>query len=291
MSVGQGSITVHQKAPVIPAPAPPFALNSADNGLSVDPVTFEIVLGQNVGQVGDPAQLLNNREIPFNNFDLTFGIVGQRLARFSESLGQFIQLGDLDNFQPATLGGFLLLDPASGFASLTAGGNAASFFYRLQLDAFGLAQLGDTGSNGNGNNLTIDDANQRWDIGQRVATANLLLNFPAAGIGLSFFDSAGNNPFLLPDPATGGIAFMSAPDFAVQLALSDAANARLAQLGNVGGGNNGNIFTVDDANGLFDITNNALNAIVRINGVNGFTGVVAPVNTITVDGGIVTNVA
>lgn len=48
-------------------------VDSADNGLSLSGST--VVLGQNVGQVGDPAILLNSREIPMGGFTLTIGTV------------------------------------------------------------------------------------------------------------------------------------------------------------------------------------------------------------------------
>jgi hypothetical protein len=43
---------------------PPFVPTSADNGLSVDTVSGKIVLGNDIGDPGKPAQLLNPREIP-----------------------------------------------------------------------------------------------------------------------------------------------------------------------------------------------------------------------------------
>lgn len=42
---------------------PPFPAGAADNGLSVDPVTGLIVLGNDVGDATEPARLLNAREI------------------------------------------------------------------------------------------------------------------------------------------------------------------------------------------------------------------------------------
>lgn len=50
------------------SPGPPFLITSADNGLSVDPITFKIVLGQSIGAIGNPAQFLDDREIPMNGF-------------------------------------------------------------------------------------------------------------------------------------------------------------------------------------------------------------------------------
>ena len=311
MGQGQGSISVNQKAPVIPVPpppGPPFAAGSAINGLSLDPVLSAIVFGNDIGALGDPAQFLSDREIEMANFLFRFINAGNRQFVIDPLNGVY-QMGDIDaagndmgieindvaetivlgDLNGVASGMNLLMDNLLGGPQLEFGNNNGIFF-RANRNS-DLYQLGDIDADNNGNFVAVDDGIQEWSIGQRAAVTNLLLHKPSVGIGLSFFDSVGNNPFLLPDPATGGIAFMSAPDFATQVALSDAGSGRLAQLGNIGASNNGNVFTVDDNNNLFDITNTALNAVVRINGVNGFTGVVAPPLTITVDGGIVTNVA
>lgn len=51
----------------------PASLANADNGLSLSgPTLGNIHLGQNVGAVGNPGNLLNIREIPMNNFNLMF---------------------------------------------------------------------------------------------------------------------------------------------------------------------------------------------------------------------------
>lgn len=65
MNLG-GTLVTSQKKEivVIPPPGPPFTANSADNGLSVDPVGGEIVLGNDVG--GNSAALLSDRRIPMN---------------------------------------------------------------------------------------------------------------------------------------------------------------------------------------------------------------------------------
>lgn len=51
-------------------PGPPFAANSASNGLSVDPVTKQIVFGNDVG--GNAADLLKNRDLNFGSFGANF---------------------------------------------------------------------------------------------------------------------------------------------------------------------------------------------------------------------------
>lgn len=62
MSLGAPALTSNQKRE--PPNGPPFSPTSADNGLSVDTVTGHIVLGQDAGAPGDPAQLLSFRDIP-----------------------------------------------------------------------------------------------------------------------------------------------------------------------------------------------------------------------------------
>ena len=60
MGIGVISLQTSQKRE---QSGPPFASGSANNGLSVDTVGGHIVLGNDVGAVGAPAQLLSNREI------------------------------------------------------------------------------------------------------------------------------------------------------------------------------------------------------------------------------------
>lgn len=67
------------------------ALNNANDGLSVDASGLIARLGQPVGAAGDPAKLLENREIPFNNFSIklkdpvatTFGNLSPTQITFS----------------------------------------------------------------------------------------------------------------------------------------------------------------------------------------------------------------
>jgi hypothetical protein len=265
-----GTVTRENKKPAAGAP---FPSGSADNGLSVDSVTGRIVLGQDVGAVGDPGQLTSNREIPLQAFDFALGQVGSRRL-FIDQVGAFglDWLGDVDasgafgfavhvdnNNGIINLGdyngtftgmSFFMDDSARTFQMFD---NRGSYFF-VGNTAGGVFpadyQFGDIDDIDNGYALKMDNRNAatKWGIGQNTTTTNLLLNFPSVGIGLSFFDSNGANPFLLPDPGIGGIAFISAPDFTSQLALSDAGNGSLAQLGDVGVIGNGTILTVDENN-------------------------------------------
>jgi hypothetical protein len=262
-----------QRANKVPASGAPFTSGSADNGLSVDAVTGRIVIGQDVGAVGNPGQLTANREIPLQGFDFALGLVGSRRLLIDQN-GAFGQdwLGDIDG--AGAFGFSVHVDNNNGIINLgdyNGTFTGTSFFiddsgrtfqmfdnrgsyFLIANSALGVFpadyQFGDIDDVNNGYALKIDErtASLKWGIGQNTTNTNLLLNFPSVGIGLSFFDSAGTNPFLLPDPAFGGIAFISAPDFTSQLALSDGGNGSLAQLGDVGAIGNGTIITVDENN-------------------------------------------
>lgn len=67
MSAGQGSVTVNQKKDPIPIPGPPFAANSAYNGLSVNAGTGKIQWGQEFSGPPNPAALVSFQEIETNS--------------------------------------------------------------------------------------------------------------------------------------------------------------------------------------------------------------------------------
>lgn len=77
---GVAALSTNQKIdPVVfPPPAPPFDLNSAENGTSVHTVSRRIILGQPFGAAGNPAALLFDTEIP---------LAGRRLAIFDTAAG------------------------------------------------------------------------------------------------------------------------------------------------------------------------------------------------------------
>lgn len=92
MGQGQGSVTVNQLQPQSGAP---FTNGSAINGLSVTPAG-RIVLGQDIGAVGDPAILLSNREIPMGNF--TFSMINAGVPQLTiDPVTPIYALGDITN--------------------------------------------------------------------------------------------------------------------------------------------------------------------------------------------------
>lgn len=76
-----------------PPNSAPAVLNNANDGLSTDAATAKIAqLGQTVGRAGDPAILLEDREIPDGGFRLFFGKNDgvSNVIGFSTSLGIFV---------------------------------------------------------------------------------------------------------------------------------------------------------------------------------------------------------
>lgn len=63
------------------------------------------------------------------------------------------------------------------------------------------------------------------------------------------------------------------------------------KIGDVLNTHNGLFLNINDANGKAELRNTAGTSKIRINGVDGFTGTVTPVTSITVNGGIVTAVS
>lgn len=64
MSAGQGSLSFGS------LPQVPVTVPTANNGVTIS--GLDVVLGQNVGQVGNPAALTSIREIPLNGFGVSF---------------------------------------------------------------------------------------------------------------------------------------------------------------------------------------------------------------------------
>lgn len=305
----------------IPSGAP-FAAGSADNGLSIDPVTGKIVLGNDVGST--LAQLLSDREIPLNGFDLTIfqnaignGALFLQPDPIENTLSLSMQTGldSLGNFglfsvAPASLfgqagdaanGGTVEIDPVSARLShnvltrlvalppfpggVISAGNGSSDFLRLDI-ANQVYSIGDIDAAGNGVQLSVNDLNRVAKILDsagdmlsldRVADLYVLGDFSGVTSGTAIFIDAANPR----GEITSNAGSMLLVDQSIGLYL----------IGDFGGVGNGSLLAIDDTTSLFKINNTANNAVVEINGVAGFTGTVAAPGTITVDGGIVTNVA
>lgn len=106
-------VTFFQAAPVVP-------VQGADNGTSLSGTNVQ--LGQDVGAVGDPARLLNNRVIPLNTMRLlledsvagsSMQFVGQSFDIASPDPG--ITVGSSVSFQSVSIG----VDSTNGFGQIT----------------------------------------------------------------------------------------------------------------------------------------------------------------------------
>lgn len=136
MGIGGVSIVTSQKREQ--AAGPPFNVAAANNGDSVDTVTGKIVLGNDVGQAGSPAQLLSNREI----------ITGDALT------GPFtLLLNDQQNLATSNIGsGLLTLDETGGNINATMNIKSSSGIGAAILDLFNVTNNTDFAIVNNGGN-------------------------------------------------------------------------------------------------------------------------------------------
>jgi len=108
MSIGAPSLATNQRTIPIPAPGPPFVPTSAVNGLSVDPVSGAIVLGNNVGLTS--AALLSNRFIPMGAFSLDMQAGSAAASRwdylFNSETGFMVVSNDETTVAPLTRTGY-----------------------------------------------------------------------------------------------------------------------------------------------------------------------------------------
>jgi len=86
--IGQGSMGLGHKQELPGPPGPPFLPTSANNGVSVDPVSGKIVFGQAPGEAGNPGAVISNREMVLNPNTTVFWI---------DTLGEIFGILDFTN--------------------------------------------------------------------------------------------------------------------------------------------------------------------------------------------------
>lgn len=235
---GQGSFFTTQNAPPAAAPGPPFPLNSADNGLSVDTITGRIVLGDDSPSgPGDPGIFLSNRSLNLGGFNLDVS----------------------DNSNP-----FLTIDPANGLVTLADstgvyGGGALTFDYTnkaavlradngnamaLTLDAINLqAELGDLAGSGFGTRFRINDAARTVDIRDGAAVRMLDFDRIADSYQIGDIDLFGNGSKLFIDNGNRTIKLQTSFG---EMLLLDQAGAQY-EFGDLSPFANGNKINIDDS--------------------------------------------
>jgi len=147
----------------------PGGLSDANNGLSVSGGAIA-VLGQDIGEVGNPGQLLSDREIPLNAFNLHIGVMDT--AIWIEEVNQEIYIGD-----PFGVGSGALLELRTGSGRLQYYDNNGTY---LDIDPFSSRyRFGDFDIANNGTQLDIDDANilvALGDVASQYSNFQLLID-------------------------------------------------------------------------------------------------------------------
>lgn len=169
----------------------------AENGVSIDPVTGKIVLGNDFGDITSPGKLLNDRAIPTNGFSWTLGdvdnIVTGLVLRYN-GVGASIEIGD-------TSGEWFIVQPTNGTVVMgdtaqSVNGTAMKIDdnsslvqaytangIMLSLDQLiDLYEMGDIFPVGNGLKLSLDNANYRAIIKTTLGSMLDFIQHPSGGV-------------------------------------------------------------------------------------------------------------
>lgn len=233
-SAGQGSMSFSQKNEPAGSPAPPFAANSADNGLSVDAITGRIVFGDDIG--GLLAQFLSAREIEMNGNQFQFLDGGNRQLLIDPVAPQSYQFGDIDGanngtsltmfdnvervvIQSNTPSNMLLLDGQQRRYELGEFGASA----QLSFDYFALPgrvliqdnaevmlaftnqvySIGNVNDTLQGSKISVDDVNQIFVFSSVALGRMMALEGFALQYGIGDVDGLSNNTLLQVDDSAG----------------------------------------------------------------------------------------
>lgn len=218
-------------------------------------LTINATLGTGLYEIGDNDSIVNGNQLSIN--DVT----------------QLITLGN-------AAGALLTLEGNNGFSRIEMFGNRF-----LDLDTTtSIYTIGDT----NAQSLFTQNTGLGFASIDFNGSTFLLLDFSNGVYQLGDIGGSGNGALILVDDTSQNI--LARVGGANVLALD--TNTGTYDMGDSTGTIlNGAFIRIDDNAGNLIIDNTASNMGILINGVAGFTGTVTPVTTITVNNGIVTNVA
>lgn len=284
MQFGNGAM-IFQGLPTPPVPpGPPFPANSAVDGCSVDPVTGQIVWGNDVGLT--TAILLKDRELPMGAFKVTWLRGANRQFQVDPATHRYF-LGDRDNsaggiyfaidspaktvkvFDQGNAIPDLLMDFTNqlyvfgssglGFPSaLTIDNTAAqeidlllsgNSYLRLQSGVTKRYEIGDLDSGNNTSILGVDDVDQSLRYNTGSPANNYLTILPPFFSGVSGYsfgdDTAGDGIFVMSGGAGTKRAFIQLGNGGIVM----DANRSLGvyQFGDVALASNGQMLWIDDA--------------------------------------------
>lgn len=274
---GFGSIFTYPNNPTASTIVPPFAVGSAFNGLSVDPVTGKIQLGDDTFLIGSPGEFVIPRFLNLNNFDLAIwnNAVDQYLLI---NPGGSARFGDVNGTLGASGLGVLEINFGSLQANLLSrfnGGHAALFLDSLN----NLSRLGDVNSAGNNSMLTLDDIN-RFLLFTSTGARYLSLDASADTYSIGDMDNATGGSFIeLLNPFNAMRLFLR--NFRAMQFVQQLGNNRY-DIGDLDATDQGAVLTVtsDLANAALQFAGtggkNALDLsltteLFRIGGLGGFT--------------------
>lgn len=190
MNVGNGMIQVQSNTQV-PGGSPPFPANTAYNGVSVDPVTGQIVLGDDLPGALMPASFVSDRNLNLDGFRLSVNNVAAPMLYIDPPTRQVL-VGDVNG---TFGGGQLILDATNMISWLTSDPFGTLASLRLQ-QLLQLSELGDV-SSPNGVKLLVDAANN-------IIEADALeFAVFTPGFGFSLQLSNGSSTYAMGDINTG----------------------------------------------------------------------------------------
>jgi hypothetical protein len=243
------------------APGPPFGITAANNGLSVDPITGQIVLGNdNTFAFGGTAQLLNSREIFLNGSSINiYGPTGN-VQVSDNQISVFNFAGPSLNIDcPSTGAEIILTTLAPDLSKIVFSNSIGAQEFRMVNDAGKFEvrdstatkaflslnqitrsfQLGDINGVGNSLVFIVDDIARRAQIKNSIDNF-LFIDLPTKNYQLG---STADGDIVLID---GSGSFLRNQLGGNNLFVLDQ-NTTAYSLGDIDGSANGTTLTVDDA--------------------------------------------
>lgn len=237
---------------------------------------------QNVGSffIGDIDSIGNTSLIELSDAAQVFAVsTGPTSAQFLslDMAAGLFRIGDIDGVAQQT---FLSIDDALTAMVFSSSGNSG-----LDLNiAAGIYQMGDLSGVSNSSVLDITDSQEKLRF---LSSTNQYMILD--GVNDSYNIGDINN-------VAGGTSLdMSGAGGLIQMKVTGLNYLVLSvanqTIGDIGVGGNGCVMDINDPASTIKFDNTAHDVQIEINGVAGFTGTVAAPATITVESGIVTNVA
>jgi len=255
MNTGLGNAGVRSSKSVR-GPAGPVA--AANNGLTLDTATGTIAqLGQDIAAVGNPAVLLNDREIPMNGFDFRMRNGANQQFLIDPTTGNY-KIGDISFGVAGT--SIEIVDGAGQVIRLNAtneliGADPNTGKKYLYVDHFfgKHYQFGDINAAANQMFLDINSTNQRLQVFSGGLAASFLeLNVPVGLYSIGDINNAANHCLLQVDDANKAIYGIL--DGSAQLSMSLVTG--IYMFGDVNTVTNGTFLKIDDTTQAVTIESN-----------------------------------